>query len=153
MQFKVIWFTCFWQYGHNSLNLNWFKIEKWAVSSWDTNPRSNFCDLDSELICHNKWYPGTSEISTSTEIAVENTPVFLLTDGEASWLLLASSVSLLSGSTIHLKNTYSRIFKVTGLVWENQKRISINTSHSYHQHSSSQGKLNWSNIKITFSFN
>ena len=70
------------------------------------------------------------------EHGTKNTLVFLFTDGEVSWLLLLSSVSLLSGSTIHLKNTYSRIFKVKDRVLENQKRISINTSHSHHQRSS-----------------
>ena len=35
------------------------------------------------------------------------------------------SVSLLSGSTVQPEHTYSRILKVTGQVWESQKRISI----------------------------
>ena len=43
-------------------------------------------------------------------------PVFLLADGEASWLLLLSLVSLLSGSTVQPENTYSNILKVTGQV-------------------------------------
>ena len=37
--------------------------------------------------------------------------------------------------------------------WEYQKRISINTNHSYHQHSSLQASLNWSNNEAKFSFN
>ena len=49
---------------------------------------------------------------------------FYLLMGEASWSLLPSSVSLLSGSTVQPENTYSCILKVTGQVWENQKRIS-----------------------------
>ena len=69
------------------------------------------------------------------------------------WLLLSSLVSLLSGSTVHSENTYSRILKVTHQVSESQKRISISTNHSYHQLSSSQASLNWSNNKIRFSFN
>ena len=32
------------------------------MSSWDTNPWSNFCDPHWELICHNKWHLRTSEI-------------------------------------------------------------------------------------------
>ena len=52
----------------------------------------------------------------------KTTPVFLLADGEASRFLLPSSVSLLSGSTVQPENTYSRILKVTGLVWESQKK-------------------------------
>ena len=32
-------------------------------------------------------------------------------------------------------------------------RISINTNHSYHQHSSPQASLNWSNNQARFSFN
>ena len=48
--------------------------------------------------------------------------VFLGADREASWLLLPSSVSLLSGSTVQPGNTYSCILKVPGQVWENQKK-------------------------------
>ena len=46
----------------------------------------------------------------------KTTPVFLPGDGEASWLLFPSSVSLLSGSTAQPENTYSHILKVTGQV-------------------------------------
>ena len=55
----------------------------------------------------------------------KTTPVFLPADGEASWSLLPSSVSLLSSSTVQPEKTYSYILKVTGQVWESQKRISI----------------------------
>ena len=55
----------------------------------------------------------------------KTTPVFLPADGEASWLLLPSSVSLLSDGTVQPENTYSSILKVTGQVWESQKRIRI----------------------------
>ena len=51
--------------------------------------------------------------------------VFLPADGEASWLLLPSLVSLLSGGTVQPENTYSCTLKVTGQVWESQKRISF----------------------------
>ena len=44
------------------------------------------------------------------------TPVILPADGEASWLVLPSSVSLLSGRTVQPENTYPRILQVTGLV-------------------------------------
>ena len=67
--------------------------------------------------------PGTPEISTPWEVAggmhehgTKTTPVFLPTDGEGSWLLLRSSVSLLSSSTVQPENTYSRIPVVTGQV-------------------------------------
>ena len=59
------------------------------------------------------------------EYDTKTTPVFLPADGEASWLLLPSLVSLLSGSTVQPENTCSCILKVTGQVWESQKRISI----------------------------
>ena len=71
------------------------------------------------------------------EHGTKTSPVFLLADGEASWSLLPSLVSLLSGSTVEPENTYSHILKVTGQVRESQKRISINSNHIYHQHSSS----------------
>ena len=79
--------------------------------------------------------------------------VFLPADGEAPWLLLPSSVSLLSGSTEQPENTYYCILKLTGQVWESQKGISINTNHSYHHRSSLYASLDWSNDKIRFSFN
>ena len=41
---------------------------------------------------------------------------FLLFDREASWLLFSSSVSLLSGGTVQLENTYFSILQVTGQV-------------------------------------
>ena len=46
----------------------------------------------------------------------ETTLIFLPADGEASWSLLPSSVSLLSGGTVRPENTYSHILKVTGQV-------------------------------------
>ena len=49
-------------------------------------------------------------------------------DGEGYWLLLSSSVSLLSDGTVQPENTYFCILKVTGQVWESQKRISIKTN-------------------------
>ena len=55
----------------------------------------------------------------------KTTPVFLPADGEASWSLLPSSVFLLLGNTVQPENTYCCILKVTGQVWESQKRISI----------------------------
>ena len=63
--------------------------------------------------------------------------VFLSADGEASWLLLPSWVSLLSGGTVESENTYSCILKVTVQVSESQKKIGTNTNHSYHHSNSS----------------
>ena len=45
-----------------------------------------------------------------------NTLVFLPADEEASWSLLPSSVSLLSGGSVQPENTYSGILKVTAQV-------------------------------------
>ena len=70
--------------------------------------------------------------------------IYFSADGVAFWLLLPSSVSLISGGTMQPENTYSCILKVTGQVWESQKRISINTNHSYHI---------WCNNKGRFSIN
>ena len=47
---------------------------------------------------------------------ITTTSVFLPADGEASWLLLPSLVSLLSGGTVQPENTYSCILKVAGQV-------------------------------------
>ena len=46
----------------------------------------------------------------------KTTPVFLPADGEASWLLLPSSVSLLSVDTVKRENTYFHILNVIGHV-------------------------------------
>ena len=43
-------------------------------------------------------------------------------DGEASWSLFPSSVSLLSDGTVQLENTYSSFLKLTGQLWESQKK-------------------------------
>ena len=105
---------------------------------------------------------GILEISTPPKIAVgthmckhgtKTTPVFLSADGEASWSLLPTLVSLLSGGTVQPENKYSSILKVIAQVWESQKRITINNSHSYHQHSSPYASLNWPKNKARFSFN
>ena len=50
------------------------------------------------------------------EDGTKTTLVFLPPYGEASWSLLPSSVSLLSGHTVQPENTYSCILKVTGQV-------------------------------------
>ena len=120
-------------------HLHWVKkrpkSERYTVSSWDTNPWSNFCDPHWKLICCNKWYPRTSEISTQPEIAVrthfyvwygtKTAPVFLTTDGEASWSLPPGSVSLLLGSTVQPANTYSCIFKLIGQVRSKTKFFNL----------------------------
>ena len=46
----------------------------------------------------------------------KTTQIFLPADGEASWLLLLTSVSLFSGGTVQPENTYPRILKVKGQV-------------------------------------
>ena len=66
------------------------------------------------------------------EYGTKTIPVFLPADGEVSWSLHPSSVSLLSGGTVQPENTYSCILKVTGQVWESQLRININTTQNYH---------------------
>ena len=80
-------------------------------------------------------------------------PVFLLAQGEGILVSTSKLVSLLSGSTVETENIYSCILKVTGQVWESQRRININTNHSYHQLSSPWASLNWCNNKIRVSFN
>ena len=92
----------------------------------DTNALSNFCDSHLELIYCNERHPGTSEIFTQQEIVVrthfhvqhgtKTILVFSPIDGEAYWLLLPSSVSLVSGSTVQPENTYFCILKVTSQV-------------------------------------
>ena len=50
------------------------------------------------------------------ERGTKTTLVFLPADGEASWSLLSSLVSLLSGGTGQPENSNSCILKVTGQV-------------------------------------
>ena len=52
----------------------------------------------------------------------KTTLVVLPADGEASWLQLPSLVLLLSGGTVQPENACSSILKVTGQVWESQKK-------------------------------
>ena len=112
------------------------------MSSWDTNPWSNFCNPYWELAGHNKWHKGTSEISTPLKIATEihfhashalKLPHYLSLLTEKPLGLLLSLVSLLSGGTMQPENIYSCILMVTGQVWESQKRIRIKTTHNYYQ--------------------
>ena len=61
-----------------------------------------------------------SEIAVGTPFharhGTKTAPVFLPVDGEASWLLLPSPFSFLSGCPMQPENTYSCILKVTGQV-------------------------------------
>ena len=50
------------------------------------------------------------------EHGTKTTTVFLPADGETSWSLLPSSVSLLSGGTVQPESAYSSILKMTGQV-------------------------------------
>ena len=84
------------------------KSERQAASLWETNPWSNFCDPYWELICHKKMTPGYLGNIWTTGNRDRDTPpwatwqwnylVFSPADGEASWLVLPSLVSLLSGN-------------------------------------------------------
>ena len=57
-----------------------------------------------------------------SEYGTKTTPVFLAADGEASWSLLPSSISLLSDGKVQPKKTFSSFLKVTSQVWESQKK-------------------------------
>ena len=50
------------------------------------------------------------------EHGTKTTPVFLPADGEASWLLLPSLVSLLSGSTVQPENVSSQSYTKVSLI-------------------------------------
>ena len=50
------------------------------------------------------------------EHGTKTTPVFLPADRKASWSLLPSSVSLLSGDRVQPENTFFQILKVTAQV-------------------------------------
>ena len=50
------------------------------------------------------------------EYGTKTTLVFLPADGEASWLLLPSLVSLLSGGIVQPENIYSHILKMADQV-------------------------------------
>ena len=56
------------------------------------------------------------------EQGTKTTSVFLPADGETSWSLIPSLVSILSRGTVQPENTCSSILKVTGQVWESQKK-------------------------------
>ena len=64
------------------------------------------------------------------EHGTKSTPVFLPADGEVSWSLLLSSVSLLLDGKVQPESTYSSNLKVTGLVLESQKMDKHQYYHS-----------------------
>ena len=78
---------------------------------------------------------------------------YLVMEKTLGRLLLPNSVSLLSCGTWQPESTDSSIHKMTGQFWERQKRISINTNHSYYQCSLPWVSPSWSNDKIRFNFN
>ena len=95
----------------------------------------HFDNMAINSMSQNRLKKKRQTVSHETPILEHGTktiPAFLPVDGEASWSLLSSLVSLLSGVTVQPENTDSCILKVTGQVWENRKRISSNTNHSYH---------------------
>ena len=69
-------------------------------------------DLRNIHTTENSWKEPTS----MREHGTKTTLVFLPADGEASWALIPSLASLVSGGTVQAENTYFRIFKVTGQV-------------------------------------
>ena len=50
------------------------------------------------------------------ELSPKTNPVFLVADGEASWLLLPSSLFIIPSDTVQPENTYLCILKATGHV-------------------------------------
>ena len=101
------------------------------MSSWGTNPWSDFCNPQWELIGHNKSHLGTSETSKNSRrdtvlcvnMALKLPQYFCLLVEKP---LFPSLISILSRGTVQPENTYSCIVKVTRQVWESQKRVSIN---------------------------
>ena len=136
------------QKQHENYKIGIFGSKKWGGGGWGTSQffwywgeippsppptRGNPAQAPQKYPHHQKQLYGCTSMC---EHDIKTTPVFLPADGEASWSLLPNSVSLLSGDSVQPENTYPRILKVTGQVSESQKRISINTNHSYHQRSS-----------------
>ena len=81
--------------------------------------------------------------------------VSLPADGEASWSLLPSLVSLLLAGTVQPETPIpiSSKWQVRSEKAKKKKRISINSNHSYHQRSSPSASINWCNNKARFIFN
>ena len=130
------------------------------MSSWDTNPRSNFCEPHWELICRNKWHPGTSKISTPPEITVVThfhtrtshwNYLSIFTSWWTSLLFATSKFDLL---TIRRQSaTRKHLFPyLQGNSWGVRKPKKDNHQH-YHQRSSPYASFNWSNNKARLLFN
>ena len=115
-----------------------------------------------EFICRNKWHLRASEISTPLEIAVEThfhvcnatktTPVFLPVNGEASWSLPTSLLTIRWHSATRKRLLLYPQGDRSGLK-KPEKDITTNINPSYHQPPSPKVSLNWSTNKIRFSFN
>ena len=89
-----------------------------SFSNASLTTESKWCIWHQSL--HNlKWLLGRTSMR---EHDTKTTPVSLPADGEVSRSLIPSTVSLLPRGTVQPENTYSRILKVTGQVWENQKK-------------------------------
>ena len=133
------------------------------MSSWDTNPLSNLCDPHWELICYNKWHPGTSEISTPPNSCRDTLP-----HAEMALKLPWYLYQLMEKCLGHYFQVWSPYYQVAqcnqktpipiSSKWKVRsekikKVISINTNHSYHQCPSPKSSFNWFNNKARFSFN
>ena len=79
----------------------------------------HFDNIAINSMSQNRLKTKRQTVSHETSILEHGTktiPVFLPVDGEPSWSLLSSLVSLLSGGTVQQENTDSCILKVTGQV-------------------------------------
>ena len=134
------------------------------MGSWDTNPCSNFCEPHWVLICHYKWHPGSSEMSTLPEIAV-GIHFHAQHGTKTTWyfyLLMEKPLRCY----FQVWSPYYQVAlcnqKISVPVFSRwqvrrsqkaKRKISINTNHNYHQRSSPLVSLNRSNNKIRFRFN
>ena len=133
------------------------------MSSWDTNPWSNFCGPHWELICRNEWHPGTSEIFTSTSNCRDALPCANMALNVPQYFNLLMEKPL--GRYFQVWSSYYQPAQCNqktpiptvslgdkhGL--RTPKRIGVYTNHSYHQRSLPKASLNWSNNKSWFSYN
>ena len=110
---------------------NWLRNRKVGCKFMRHQSLKDFCDPHWELICHNKWNPGTSEISTPLmrNIALKLFWYF--------YLLMKKPQSPYYQTAQWNQKTPIPVSARWQVLSENtKKRTSINTNHTHHKHSS-----------------
>ena len=96
------------------------------MSSWDTDPWSNFCDPHWELICPNKWHLGTSEISTPNRKSCRDAfpcASMVLKLPRYFYLLMEKFSFLPAFKLLGLRKPHTHVGNLSNYTWDKEKCI------------------------------